>query len=155
VAPLLNGGGYYLVNTFNSTKGDAFSLLQAGVPKYVVLGAASILLLIGIYFTIRLVHRIGIRPQDPFVTRLALLGAGVLPYFFLSLIYSIRFAREDLPADAAALVMVSCFVVLVAWVSLKSLQRDTISANIEWKHTIFAAGLGLAALALPYLLFAG
>ena len=152
--PLLNGGGYYLVDTFISTQGDAFSLLQAGVPKYVILGVGSTLLAIGIYGTIQLVHRVGIRPQDTFMERVILLGYGILPHFFLTLIYAILYAREDILTYSSALVMAACFIVLVAWASLKSLKRDQISATIEWKHTIFAAGLGLAAMTVPYLLFA-
>jgi hypothetical protein len=154
LAPLLNGGGYYLVDTFISTQGDAFRLLQAGVPKFVVLSAGSILLAIGIYLTIRLVHRIGIMPQDTFLQRVALFGSGILPYFFLSLIYSSLYAKEDVPTDLSAIVMVFCFVVLIAWVSSKSLKRAGLSAKIEWKHAIFAAGLGLSAIAIPYLFFA-
>ena len=155
LAPLLNGGGYYLVDTFITKKGDATALLRAGTPKYMILGAGLIFLATGLYLAIRLVKRLGITRQDTFLKRAALLGAGILPYFALALIYAIKNEEKDLLAALCSLPMTACVVIVIAWASQKYLKQNEASVNIEWRHAIFAVCLGVLAIVLPHLIFAG
>jgi len=47
IAPMLQSGGYYFIDTFITKRGDAASLIQAGVPIYYVLGAGLALAFLG------------------------------------------------------------------------------------------------------------
>lgn len=153
LAPLLLGGGYYLVDTFVSTTGDAYSLIQAGVSKYIVLSVAFITLALGTYYMIQITDRLGIKSQDTFIERVSLLGSGIIPFFILTLIYAVLYAKEDIPTFFAANAVALCFVLFISWVSLRTQKQDEKIEEIEWEHTFFAALLGLTAIVAPYLIF--
>ena len=153
-SPLLNGGGYYIVDTFISNQGDAFSLLQSGVPKYVVLGVGLLLLAMGVYVVIINVHRVGITPKDTFIQRAVLFGSGILPYFMMKTIYAIIKNPKGVPDAVAAIIIVFFIVVLVSWAAPKYLNQGKIPETIEWYHAIYATLLGVSAIVVPQMIFA-
>jgi small basic protein len=155
LAPMLNGGGYYLVDTFVSKQGDATDLIRAGVPEYVVIGAGILFLAVGAGFVIRYAYRLGLTPREAFLERALLLASGVLPFFVLSLIYTSAVEPEDLMTGVLAIAIASFFVVLVAWASLKYANPDRAATEVEWVHALYAALLGLAAIVVPHVIFAG
>ena len=134
-------------------KGDAFDLIRRGVPSYLVLGAGIMLLVAGLYCMLRILGRVGITQQDTLSERAAIICAGILPYFLLALLYTIINAKEDLPANLLAIVMVSFFSVFVAWMSMKLPKWNDPPVNIEWKHVIFAVVLGISAIIIPRFIF--
>ena len=154
---MLHGGGYYLVDTFVSKKGDAASLIQSGVPKHVVFGVGLLFLAMGLYFVIKYIYRCGIKPQDTFIKRVVLLASGILPYFVLSLIYKIVKVPDDTLDDIFAIVMVACFVVFIAWASLKYSKPEKSkmsTTSVEWHHVVYATVLGVFAIVVPHMIFA-
>jgi hypothetical protein len=155
VAPILNGGGYYLVDILVSHRGDASSLLQSGTPKFVLLGAAVFWLILGLYLVIRLINLSGVKPEDPFINRMVIFGFGILPYFQLSALYSMIYTPEDTLQEIVSIVLVVILVLVLAFASIKMHQRQkaTLVATVEWKHVAYALVLGFAAIVIPFLIF--
>jgi hypothetical protein len=156
IAPILNGGGYYLVDTFITKKGDANNLIRAGVPIHIVLGVAFILLIIGVSLVIKYFYWNGMTPHDSFLQRVMIFGIGMSFYYVLELVYSILFEPENILQEVVALVMIIILAFIVSYASIKfsQVEKYKLSSNIEWRHTSYAVTLGILAIVIPYLYFA-
>lgn len=156
VTPMLQGGGYYLLDIYIFKRGDAARLIDAGVPQPAVIGAGVLALILGVYVLVRSIHRLGITPQDTFFQRCLIFGGGVVPYFTLSLIYTLVNQPWDAVQDALTIAIAAGLIALVAGLSLRSLPSERReSVVIEGHHVIYALVLGTAAVVTPYLVFAG
>ena len=155
ILPILKGGGYYLVDILVGHQGDATDLVQSGTPKFVVLGAGTLWIILGLYLMIRFINLSGIRPEDPFVNRLVIFGFGILPYFQLSALYTIVFLPEDLMEEIATIFLAIALVTFVAFASSKLHQhkKTALKITIEWKHAVYALVLGISAIVIPFLIF--
>jgi hypothetical protein len=156
VTPMLQGGGYYLIDTFISKEGDAASLIESGIPMTVVLGAAILIATMGVFFVIRFIYWNGIDPGDKISQRALTLVLGMVPYFVLALIYGLVYEPEDILQKVLAIGMVSMFAVFLALVSMRypKMEERKPLVRIEWHHVLYAMGLGIAAMVVPYLGFA-
>ena len=155
IMPILNGGGYYLVDILIGHTGDATSLVRSGTPKFAVFGAAILWLILGLYLVIRFINLSGVRPEDAFINRLVIFGFGIVPYFQLSAIYTMIYVPEDILQEIATILLAVVLVVVVAFASSKlpQHQKASLTVNIEWKHTAYALVLGIAAVVIPFLIF--
>lgn len=154
-APLLNGGGYFLVDALVLKRGDAASLIASGVPMSSVAGAGLLFLAVGLYLVIRNIYRMGIEPQDAFGKRLARLAFGVLPYFIFAVIYSIIRAPENLAGSGIAILIVFAAMILASGASMKygTPADGKVLTGIKWRHAICAVVLGVGAIVIPHLIF--
>ncbi len=155
VSPMLNGGGYYVIDPFISKRGDPTSLVRSGVPMYIVLGVGILLLALGAYLVVRYIHWSGIEQQDSLQERLIIFGSGILPYFVLAMLYSMVFEPDDMMQSVIVILMVLLFVVLVAFVSSKypKLAKNRLSVKITRGHVMYASVLGVLAIVVPHLIF--
>ena len=153
--PILKDGGYYLVDILIGYKGDATDLVQLGIPKYIVLAVGVLWLILGLYLLISLINLSGVRPDEPFTNRLVLFGFGILPYFQLSAIYTMIYAKEDIVLEIVTILLVVALVIVVSFASSKLSRRKKEDSRtvIEWRHTTYALFLGIMAIVIPFLIF--
>ena len=156
IAPMLHGGGYYLLDTFVTKRGDAASLIRSGVPISVVLAVGFFLAVIGIFFLIKYFYWNGLSPRDTFPQRCIVFGIGIIAYFVLGLIYSIVLEPESLMQDVIANVLLILFAIFAGFVSMKipQIEKYQLASKVQWHHVAYAIVLGSLAIVIPHLFFA-
>jgi len=156
IAPMLHGGGYYLLDTFVTKRGDASNLIRSGVPIIVVLAVGFLLAVGGIFFLIKYFYWNGLSPRDTFLHRCIVFGIGVMAYFLLGLIFSVVLEPENVMQDVIAIVSLIVFAIFVGFVSIKipQIEKFQLPSKVQWRHVAYAIMLGVLAIVVPHLFFA-
>ena len=161
ILPLMTGivccifnGLYLLVALANITRGDANVLVSQGVPWTLIACVGVAFTLLGVALVLLIGGALGIRREDGFRARVAVVICGVLPYALIEIIYYIV-TRQRCEALEWFLywipvgVFIPVFAACSRWLEsrFKWLPGDRAN-NITWKAVGLADGLAAALLML-------
>jgi uncharacterized membrane protein len=157
VAPMLNGGGYYIADLLIMSRGDATRLMQLGIPKAVLLAFAVVMLILGILYTSMFVDLAGLTAKGSFVRRLFIIAFGIIPYFVIAFIYSRWISPQEVSSGVFGIAAATLLVIVVAVIShtQSKNEKNNLADNIKWRHVVYADVLGVLAIVIPFLLFPG
>ena len=161
ILPLMTGivccifnGLYLLVALANITRGDANVLVSQGVPWTLIACVGVAFTLLGVALALLIGGALGIRREDGFRVRVAVVIFGVLPYALIEIIYYIvtRQRCETLECFLYWIpvgVFIPVFAACSRWLEsrFKWLHRDKTN-KITWKAVGLANGLAAALLML-------
>jgi hypothetical protein len=96
VVACLHNGFYLIFSCLAESRGDAMSLIYGGTSKAVVIAAGLLIFGIGLILAGMCLRLIGIRSSDGVKSRILVLGGGLLPYLFATLLYQGLYNAEEL-----------------------------------------------------------
>ncbi len=154
IGPLsfIDSGEYLLVDTIMLSGGDACSLIEYGVPSFILIVSGLLLLIVGLILAFLLIKRIGLLDTN-FKDRLITFTIGIIPYLLAMLIWNYFYNYLEIMLWLTYAVSGTLLTLFVAAIPIQSLMKTSKQPySVSWKAVTV---VNLIAIALIVFLLVG
>lgn len=133
---LLYNSGYLLIDILMQSGGDACSLVEKGVPQVLVIIAAMVLLVAGLWVSLLFINKTGLLAAD-FKGRLMILSLGIVPYLAAIVAWNYFYNRSEIMLWLAYAGLGTVFIIVSAAITFKN--RKMLSGNagsLRWREVV-------------------